>query len=72
VFLLKIDQAGFAEPSTYQGLEGKIQDIFLPLKLPPTIIMNDAVWAALGHKPQKEKELILTLGFGVGGALWIK
>lgn len=63
---------GRAESSTYPGLFGPIEPIFKSL-FPDTAltVCNDAVLAARGYPPTAhEKTLVLTLGFGVGAALW--
>jgi hypothetical protein len=48
-----------------------VEPIFSSLFSAPWVVLNDAVLAALGFPPKRpEKTLVLTLGFGVGGALW--
>lgn len=67
-----ISANGHAGPSTYPGLHGPIGPLFGSL-FPniPWAVCNDAVLAARGHPPPNgEKTLVLTLGFGVGAALW--
>jgi hypothetical protein len=60
-------------PSTYQGLEGPLLEIFSNVpELQKSLFLNDAVLAALGVTPQYEKELVLTCGHGFGGALWVR
>jgi hypothetical protein len=68
----EITSDGLAEPSTYPGLFGPIDPIFESL-FPDTAwaVCNDALLAARGYPPAaREKTLVLTLGFGVGAALW--
>jgi len=63
---------GVAGSSTYPGLFGPIAPLFQPL-FPNTswAVCNDAVLAARGYSPlPRKKTLVLTLGFGVGAALW--
>ena len=63
---------GHAGSSTYPGLFGSVEPIFESLF--PNIawaVCNDAVLAARGYPPAaREKTLVLTLGFGVGAAIW--
>jgi hypothetical protein len=62
---------GIAEPATYPGLFGDINPIFEGLFACPWVVLNDAVLAAVGFEPTpREKTLVVTLGFGIGGALW--
>ncbi len=66
-----LDREGVAEPATYPGLFGPVEPIFSSLFSVPWVVLNDAVLAALGFPPSRsEKTLVVTLGFGVGGALW--
>jgi hypothetical protein len=67
-----INEKGNARPASYPGLEGRIERIFAEVFAPtPWVVMNDAVLAARGFPPaHKEKKLVVTLGFGAGGALW--
>lgn len=66
-----LDRDGVAQPATYPGLFGPVQAIFSGLFGCPWVVLNDAVLAALGFPPQgHEKTLVVTLGFGIGGALW--
>lgn len=67
-----ITAAGVAEPSTYPGLFGPVEPLFEPLfPNTPWTVSNDAILAARGHPPAgREKTLVITLGFGVGAALW--
>jgi hypothetical protein len=66
-----LDCHGIAQPSTYPGLRGPVEPIFAHLFPMPWVVVNDAVLAAAGFPPpNREKTLVLTLGFGVGGALW--
>jgi len=69
---VEISDDGLAEPSTYPGLYGPIEPIFEDLfPNTPWIVCNDAVLAARGFPPAtNEKTLVLTLGFGVGAAIW--
>lgn len=68
---VEITTEGVARPSTYPGLFGPLESVFEGLFRCPWIAVNDAVLAAAGFRPEsKEKRLIVTLGFGVGGALW--
>lgn len=67
----------FAEPSTYEGLEGSLLDVFESallekLSLEKFTVMNDAVFSALNVPPRGEKTLVVTVGYGVGAALWKK
>lgn len=63
---------GAAESSTYPGLFGPVEPIFQSLfGDAPVIYGNDAILTARGYPPPTcEKTLLLTLGFGVGAALW--
>ncbi len=62
---------GVAKASTYPGLFGPIGPIFAGLFKCPMVALNDAVLAALGFPPRSgEKTLVVTIGYGVGGALW--
>ena len=66
-----IDDSGFARSSTYPGLFGPVAPLFAELFSTPWFVLNDAVLAARGFQPHPhEKLLVVTLGFGVGGALW--
>ena len=66
-----LDRDGVAQPSTYPGLCGPVEPIFAELFPMPWVVANDAVLAAAGFPPPNgEKTLVLTLGFGIGGALW--
>jgi len=68
-----IDAVGVAAPATYPGLFGPVEPIFAELFNCPWVVMNDAVLAAVGFEPEEPgKTLIVTLGFGIGGALWEK
>lgn len=66
-----LDHNGIAQSATYPGLFGPVEPIFSDvfLKL-PWIVLNDAVLAALAFRQPPEKTLVVTLGFGIGGALW--
>lgn len=66
-----LDSGGVAQPASYPGLFGPVQPIFAGLFDCPSVLLNDAVLAALGFPPgQRGKTLVVTLGFGIGGALW--
>ena len=67
-----ISPTGVAESSTYPGLYGPVESIFAGLFADaPVIYGNDAILTARGYPPTNhEKTLLLTLGFGVGAALW--
>ncbi len=64
-----LDRDGVARPASYPGLFGPVDDMF-SFEI-PTVVLNDAVLAALGFQPKNdEKTLVVTLGFGIGAALW--
>jgi hypothetical protein len=67
-----ISLSGRAESCTFPGLFGDLEGIFGALFAgKPWVVVNDAVLAARGYPPERgEKTLVVTLGFGVGGALW--
>jgi hypothetical protein len=66
-----IDANGNAEGCTYEGLHGPIESLFADLQQ-PWVARNDALLTARGHPPAtNEKTLILTIGFGVGAAIWL-
>jgi hypothetical protein len=66
-----IDHAGNAGSCSYSGLYGPVASLFANLFNAPWVVCNDAVLAARGYPPAtQEKTLVLTLGFGVGAALW--
>lgn len=67
-----MDAAGNAESSTYPGLHGPVEPIFHGLFAEaPVLFGNDAILTARGYPPPAgEKTLLLTLGFGIGAALW--
>ena len=66
-----LDRAGSAQPATYPGLWGPLEPLFADLFPMAWVALNDAVLAALGFRPvDGSKTLVLTLGFGIGGALW--
>lgn len=73
---VKINNQLFAEPSTYIGLEGDLKSLFSDLIDKNIEVMNDAVLAARQIRESKntlaENSLILSLGYGVGAALWKK
>ena len=73
VFALPValSRSGIAEPATYPGLFGLVQPIFADLFACPCVVLNDAILAGVGFPPQTgRKTLVVTLGFGVGAALW--
>jgi hypothetical protein len=60
-----------ARSATYPGLFGPIEPIFDELFSCEWAVVNDAVMAARGFEPAPgRKRLVVTLGFGVGGAVW--
>ena len=64
-----LDRDGVARPASYPGLFGPVDQIF-SFEI-PSVVLNDAVLAALGFRPKNgEKTLVVTLGFGIGAALW--
>jgi len=66
-----LDSAGLARPATYPGLSGTVIAWLADLFPPGSVALNDAVLAAAGFPPPAgQKRLVLTLGFGIGGALW--
>jgi len=66
-----LDQNGSARPATYPGLSGPVEPLFADLFRTPWVVLNDAVLAAAGFPPAKhEKTVVITMGFGLGGALW--
>jgi len=66
-----LDSAGLARPATYPGLSGAVISWLADLFPPDSVALNDAVLAAGGFPPPAgQKRLVLTLGFGIGGALW--
>jgi hypothetical protein len=66
-----LDDAGIADPSTYPGLCGPVEAIFADLFTVPWVVLNDAMLTAAGFPPSgRRKTAVLTLGFGIGGALW--
>lgn len=67
-----LNAKGDAIASTYPGLYGPVEPLFAELfPTMPWVVLNDAVLAAFGFPPcAGEKTLVITLGFGVGGALW--
>lgn len=68
---VELDAFGVAYPATYPGLFGPVQPIFADLFTCPWVVINDAVLAGLGFPPRRgEKTLVVTLGFGIGGAVW--
>ncbi len=70
---LPVEINGFqAKRCTYANLEGDLRVFFKDIAVPQIIFVNDAVLMAAGVKTDHEKTLVLTLGFGVGGALWQK
>lgn len=73
---LKIGPELVAEPSTYEGLEGDLKEIFAETTSAEIEFMNDAVLAARQVRELNDfapgKTLILTVGYGTGAALWEK
>lgn len=73
---VKINSHLMAEPSTYNGLQGDLKDLFSGLPSQNIEFMNDAVLAARQVRESKktisENSLVLTIGYGVGAALWKK
>ena len=70
---VEIDHQCNANMCSYFGLEGDLSKIFTNSKNIPTVILNDAESAAYGVEAEVQgKTLIITLGFGIGGALWTK
>lgn len=68
---VSISAGGFADSSTYPGLYGDIEELFSDLFQEEVIVINDAVLCARGYLPTRGmKQLVITLGFGVGAALW--
>ncbi|HLK69898.1 MAG TPA: hypothetical protein VKU19_40995 [Bryobacteraceae bacterium] len=68
---VELDCEGVARAATYPGLFGPVEPIFSELFTCPWVVLNDAVLAALSFPPRNgEKTLVVTLGFGIGGALW--
>ncbi len=67
-----ISLSGRAESCTFPGLFGDLEGSFGALFAGKRwVVVNDAVLAARGYPPERgEKTLVVTLGFGVGGALW--
>ena len=66
-----LDRNGIAQSATYPGLFGPLEPIFSDVfSEQPWVVLNDAVLAALGFRQPPEKTLVITLGFGIGGALW--
>lgn len=64
----RISAEGVAESSTYPGLYGPVEEVFGQMDW---IVVNDAVLTARGYAPPKgTKRLVITMGFGVGAALW--
>ena len=64
---------GVARSANCPDLCGPVQTTFSGLFACPCVVLNDAVLAAVGFPPLAgEKTLVLTLGFGLGSALWAK
>ena len=63
---------GSAEPCSYPGLFGPLAPVFGALfEGRGWTVCNDSVLAARGYPPPAgEKSLVLTIGFGVGAAVW--
>jgi hypothetical protein len=65
---IRISAEGVAESSTYPGLYGPVEDVFGRMDW---VVVNDAVLTARGYPPADgTKRLVMTMGFGVGAALW--
>lgn len=64
---------GTAESSTYPGVFGPVAPIFEDLfGAAPVVYGNDAILTARGYPPRTgQKTLLITLGFGIGAALWM-
>lgn len=56
------------EPSTYLGLQGNAEVFFAELEK-PIVLINDAALTALGFHSQQHSTLVITWGYGLGGAL---
>jgi hypothetical protein len=68
---VELDRDGIAQSATYPGLWGPVEPIFFELFPMPWVVLNDAVLAAVGFRPtDRKKRLVVTMGFGIGGALW--
>jgi hypothetical protein len=68
---VELDAQGVARPATYPGLFGPVEPIFSSVFEMPWVVLNDAVLTARGFPPPAgRKRLVVTLGFGIGGALW--
>ena len=66
-----LDSNGVAESATYPGLWGPVRPIFEDLFPMAWVVLNDAVLAAVGFRPaNRQKTLVITMGYGIGGALW--
>jgi hypothetical protein len=66
-----IDKHGNAEGCTYDGLRGPLAPLFAGLPV-PWIAWNDAMLTARGYPPANdESTLVLTIGFGIGAAIWL-
>jgi hypothetical protein len=64
----RISADGVAESSTYPGLYGPVEAVFGKRDW---VVVNDAVLTARGYPPPgQERRLVITMGFGVGAALW--
>lgn len=64
----RISADGVAEASTYPGLYGPLEAVFGKVDW---VVVNDAVLTARGYPPASgTKRLVITMGFGVGAALW--
>ncbi len=68
----RITSEGDAESSTYPGLYGPVKPLFGSLfQDVPWVVPHDSVLTARGYPPETtQKTLALTMGFGVGAALW--
>jgi hypothetical protein len=66
-----LDREGVARAASYPGLVGEVIPWLHDLFPPGSVLLNDALLAAAGFPPPlPQKTLVLTLGFGIGGALW--
>ncbi len=64
----RLNAEGVAEASTYPGLYGPVAEVFGDMDW---VVVNDAVLTARGYPPAEgTKRLVITMGFGVGAALW--
>lgn len=62
---------GNVEASSYPGLQGPVEELTAGLFDAAGVVVNDAVLAARGFPPADgAKTLVVTMGHGVGGAIW--